>query len=63
MELAAAAVATFEPPLGSSVHTAEGLRMRRLRDFPRLTGTDLLKAAPVALVVVAIAGLVVDGFL
>lgn len=37
--------------------------MRRLRAMPRLGRDDVLLAAPFALVVIAIAGLVVDGLL
>ena len=37
--------------------------MGRLRIMTRLTGDDVLVAAPFALVAIAIAGLVVDGLL
>jgi len=37
--------------------------MNRLHELARLSGVDLLIAVPVALVMAAIAGLVVDGLL
>jgi len=37
--------------------------MNRLNGLARASGVDLLVAAPVALVIAAIAGLVVDGLL
>lgn len=62
-EPARRAEGSFEPGFTLSLHRSGGATMRRLRAMPRLGRDDVLLAAPFALVVIAIAGLVVDRLL